>query len=59
MSGMLLTDPQFGYDPDPGIHYDGETDRHTEIPVPRPATSGNTTPASEMPSLGEAWFLLS
>lgn len=34
MSGMLPTDPQFGCDSDPGIHYDGETDRQTEIPVP-------------------------
>lgn len=34
MSGMLPTDPQFGYDPDPGIHYDGETGTRTEIPAP-------------------------
>jgi len=34
MSGMLPTDPQFGYDPDPGIHFDGETGKRTEIPAP-------------------------
>jgi len=34
VSGMLPTDPQFGYDSDPGIHYDGETGTKTEIPVP-------------------------
>lgn len=34
MSRMLPTDPQFGYDPDPGIHYDGETGKRTEIPAP-------------------------
>jgi len=34
MSGMLPTDPQFGYDPEPGIHYDGETGTRTEIPAP-------------------------
>ena len=34
MSGMLPTDAQFGYDPDPGIHYDGETGTRIEIPVP-------------------------
>ena len=34
MSGMPPTDPQFGYDPDPGIHFDGETGMHTEIPAP-------------------------
>ena len=33
-SGMLPTDPQFGYDPDPGIHYNGETGTRTEFPVP-------------------------
>jgi predicted dehydrogenase len=34
VSGMLPTDPRFGYDSDPGIHYDGETGTRTEIPVP-------------------------
>jgi len=34
MSGMLPTDPQFGYDPDSGIHFDGETGMRTEIPAP-------------------------
>ena len=33
-SGMLPTDPEFGYDPDPGIHYDGEAGTRTEIPAP-------------------------
>ena len=32
--GMLPTDPEFGYDPDPGIHYDGETGTQTKIPAP-------------------------
>ncbi len=31
---MLPTDPQFGYDPDPGIHYDGVTGTRNEIPAP-------------------------
>ncbi len=26
--------PGFGYDPDPGVLYDGETGRRTEIPAP-------------------------
>jgi len=34
VSGMLPTDPQFGYDPDPGIHFEGETGMRTEIPAP-------------------------
>jgi predicted dehydrogenase len=34
VSGMLPTDPQFGFDPDPGIHYDGETGARTEIAAP-------------------------
>lgn len=35
ISGMLPTDPAFGYDPDPGIVYDGATGRQTEVPAPR------------------------
>ena len=34
VSGMLPTDPQFGHDSDPGIHYNGETGTQTEIPAP-------------------------
>lgn len=34
MSGMLPDDPAFGYDPNPGILYDGATGQQTEIPVP-------------------------
>ena len=35
--GMVPGSPGFGYDPDPGLLYDGETGRRTEIPAP----SGN------------------
>ncbi|MDW5265592.1 MULTISPECIES: oxidoreductase [Acidobacteriaceae] len=34
-SGMLPGDPQFGYDPSPGIVYDGATGTQTEVPSPR------------------------
>jgi predicted dehydrogenase len=34
MAGMLPTDPGFGFDPDPGILYDGATGEETRIPVP-------------------------
>jgi predicted dehydrogenase len=34
MGGMFPTDPQFGYDPNPGVHYDGETGTRTEIAAP-------------------------
>ncbi len=37
VSGMLPLDPGFGYDPTPGILFDGATGRQTEIPSP----SGN------------------
>ncbi|WP_158942822.1 oxidoreductase [Granulicella sp. S190] len=32
--GMTPGGPGFGYDPDPGVLYDGETGERTEIPVP-------------------------
>lgn len=32
--GMTPGSPGFGYDPDPGVLYDGETGRRTEIPAP-------------------------
>jgi predicted dehydrogenase len=32
--GMMPGSPGFGYDPDPGILYDGETGRRTEIAAP-------------------------
>ena len=35
MSGMLPDDQDFGYDPDPGIVYDGTTGAQTEVPAPR------------------------
>jgi predicted dehydrogenase len=35
MSGMLPDDPDFGYDPNPGIVYDGATGTQTEVPAPR------------------------
>jgi predicted dehydrogenase len=34
MSGMLPDDPAFGYDPNPGILYDGVTGAQTEVPSP-------------------------
>jgi hypothetical protein len=34
MSGMLPDDPSFGYDPDPGIMYDGATGTRTVVPSP-------------------------
>jgi predicted dehydrogenase len=34
MSGMLPDDPAFGYDPNPGIVYDGATGKQTEVPSP-------------------------
>lgn len=34
MSGMLPDDPNFGYDPNPGIVYDGATGAQTEVPSP-------------------------
>jgi predicted dehydrogenase len=34
MSGMLPNDPAFGYDPNPGIVYDGATGKQTEVPSP-------------------------
>jgi predicted dehydrogenase len=34
MSGMLPDDPAFGYDPNPGIVYDGATGTQTEMPSP-------------------------
>jgi predicted dehydrogenase len=34
MSGMLPEDPHFGYDPNPGIVYDGATGKQTEVPSP-------------------------
>jgi predicted dehydrogenase len=34
MNGMLPDDPAFGYDPDPGILYDGATGTRTEVPSP-------------------------
>ncbi len=34
MSGMLPDDPGFGYDPNPGIVYDGVTGTQTEVPSP-------------------------
>jgi predicted dehydrogenase len=34
MAGMLPTDPGFGFDPDPGILYDGATGEETRIPAP-------------------------
>jgi predicted dehydrogenase len=34
MSGMLPSDPAFGYDPSPGIVYDGATGTQTEVPTP-------------------------
>ena len=34
MSGMLPLDPRFGYDPSPGIVYDGATGTQTEVPSP-------------------------
>jgi predicted dehydrogenase len=37
ISGMLPDDPNFGYDPDPGIVYDGVTGTQTKVPSP----SGN------------------
>lgn len=35
ISGMLPLDPRFGYDPSPGIVYDGATGKQTEMPSPR------------------------
>lgn len=35
MNGMLPDDPAFGYDPNPGIFYDGATGQQTEMPSPR------------------------
>ena len=34
ISGMLPLDPRFGYDPNPGIVYDGATGTQTEVPSP-------------------------
>jgi predicted dehydrogenase len=34
MSGMLPDDPNFGYDPNPGIVYDGVTGTQTNVPAP-------------------------
>src|SRR3984957_4630933 len=34
VSGMLPDDPAFGYDPNPGIVYDGATGAQTEVPSP-------------------------
>jgi predicted dehydrogenase len=34
MSGMLPDDPNFGYDPNPGIVYDGVTGTQTNVPSP-------------------------
>ncbi|HEX4021965.1 MAG TPA: oxidoreductase [Acidobacteriaceae bacterium] len=34
MSGMLPDDPNFGYDSNPGIVYDGAAGTQTEVPVP-------------------------
>jgi predicted dehydrogenase len=34
MSGMLPDDPAYGYDPDPGIVYDGATGTRTQVPSP-------------------------
>src|SRR6201996_4762105 len=34
MSGMLPDDPNFGYDPDPGIVYDGMSGTQTNVPAP-------------------------
>lgn len=34
-SGVLPGDPAFGYDPSPGIVYDGATGTQTEVPSPR------------------------
>jgi predicted dehydrogenase len=34
VSGMLPDDPAFGYDPSPGIVYDGATGAQTEVPSP-------------------------
>jgi predicted dehydrogenase len=34
ISGMLPNDPAFGYDPNPGIVYDGATGTQTEVPTP-------------------------
>src|ERR1700743_3432842 len=34
MSGMLPDDPNFGYDPDPGIVYDGMSGTQTKVPSP-------------------------
>ncbi len=34
MSGMLPNNPAFGYDPSPGIEYDGATGKQTEVPSP-------------------------
>jgi hypothetical protein len=40
MSGMLPDDPNFGYDPNPGIVYDGATGEQTEVPSPVGNQSG-------------------
>jgi predicted dehydrogenase len=34
ISGMLPDDPAYGYDPDPGIVYDGATGEQKEVPSP-------------------------
>ena len=40
MSGMLPNDPNFGYDPNPGIVYDGATGEQTEVASPVGNQSG-------------------
>lgn len=40
MNGMLPSDSKFGYDPNPGIVYDGATGEQTEVPSPVGNQSG-------------------